>query len=133
MESFHLASDQKKEEKAPGLEDGLRPFAAPVPGQRTSKKRPPQLQPLHDFSGLITCSDDFQNLLRMFVKSDDHVMKDFLKLFLAVPEDHGVLRYAASYEGFTLSDLVSYNDRHNEANGEYGLDGNAENYSWLPC
>lgn len=130
MESFHLASDQKKEEKAPGLEDGLRPFAAPVPGQRTSKKRPPQLQPLHDFSGLITCSDDFQNLLRMFVKSDDHVMKDFLKLFLAVPEDHGVLRYAASYEGFTLSDLVSYNDRHNEANGEYGLDGNAENYSW---
>lgn len=96
---------------------------------RPVKKQVPQ-QPLHDFSGLITCGNDFQTLLRRFVKSDDYVMKDFLKLFLSSPQDHGVLRYVTSYEGFTLADLVSYNDRHNEANGEYGLDGIAENYSW---
>ena len=82
------------------------------------------------FSGLITCKDDFQTLLRRFVKSDDYVMKDFLKLFLTAPSQHGILRYVTSYEGFTLADLVSYNERHNEANGEFGLDGTADNYSW---
>lgn len=120
-------SGHRTEENA---QTGSRGTAGPLPGQRVSKKRPPQLQPLHDFSGLITCSDDFQTLLRRFVKSDDYVMKDFLKLFLTVPEDHGALRCVASYEGFTLADLVSYNDRHNEENGEYGLDGCSENYSW---
>ena len=130
LENFSTEPDQMENEKVPDPDNGRRPYADHVPGQRTSRIRLPQLQPLHDFSGLITCTDDFQNLLRMFVKSDDYVMKDFLKLFLSVPEDHGVLHYAASYEGFTLADLVSYNDRHNEANGEYGLDGNAENYSW---
>ncbi len=80
---------------------------------------------------VITCKDDFQTLLRCFVKSDEYVMKDFLKLFLAVPaSSRGILRYAAGHEGFTLADLVSYNERHNEANGEFGLDGIADNYSW---
>lgn len=98
--------------------------------QRPSIRRLPQNGPLHDFSGLITCKDDFQTLLRRFVKSDDYVMKDFLKLFLTAPSQHGILRYVTSYEGFTLADLVSYNERHNEANGEFGLDGTADNYSW---
>ena len=115
--------------KVPGGAHGAGPGAGPAAAYRPARKQPPR-KPLHDFSGLITCSDEFQTLLRRFVKSDDYVMKDFLKLFLTVPEDHGVLRYVTSYEGFTLADLVSYNDRHNEANGEYGLDGNAENYSW---
>ncbi|MDO5132997.1 MAG: alpha-amylase family glycosyl hydrolase, partial [Eubacteriales bacterium] len=79
---------------------------------------------------IITCGGDYQSLLRRFIKSDDYVMKDFLKMFLSVPKGHGALRCAAGYEGFTLADLVSYNERHNEANGEFGLDGHAENYSW---
>lgn len=82
------------------------------------------------FPGLLTCRDDFQSFLRRFVKSDDYVLKDFLKLFLGVPEKHGAVRFVTGYEGFTLSDLVSYNERHNEANGEFGLDGRADNYSW---
>ena len=82
------------------------------------------------FSNLITCSDEFQTLLRRFVKSDDYVMTDFLKLFLGVAENHPDLRYVTSCDGFTLADLVSYNDRHNEENGEFGLDGIRENFSW---
>lgn len=130
LENILPASPDPLRKKEEDPQAGTNHIPGPVPGQRVSKKRLPQLQPLHDFSGLITCSDDFQTLLRRFVKSDDYVMKDFLKLFLTVPEDHGALRYVASYEGFTLADLVSYNDRHNEENGEYGLDGCAENYSW---
>jgi glycogen operon protein len=34
------------------------------------------------------------------------------------------------HDGFTLHDLVSYNDKHNEANGENNRDGSADNRSW---
>ena len=111
-------------------EAGRESLPVPAPVRPSSGSRPAQAEPLHDFSGLVTCRDDYQTLLRRFVKSDDYVMKDFLKLMLTSPAEHGILRYVTSYEGFTLADLVSYNDRHNEANGEFGLDGIADNYSW---
>ena len=33
-------------------------------------------------------------------------------------------------DGFTMNDLVSYNYKHNEANGEGNQDGSSYNYSW---
>ncbi len=39
------------------------------------------------------------------------------------------VNYAASHDGFTLADVVSYAQRHNEANGEDNKDGQGENYS----
>jgi glycogen operon protein len=39
------------------------------------------------------------------------------------------VNYVASHDGFTLQDLVSYNEKHNEANGENNNDGHSENYS----
>ena len=35
-----------------------------------------------------------------------------------------------AHDGFTLEDLVSYNEKHNEANGENNQDGANDNYSW---
>jgi isoamylase len=35
-----------------------------------------------------------------------------------------------SHDGFTLQDLVSYNEKHNEANGEHNQDGDNNNLSW---
>ena len=40
------------------------------------------------------------------------------------------INFVTCHDGFTLSDLVSYNEKHNEANGENNLDGTTENYSW---
>jgi isoamylase len=40
------------------------------------------------------------------------------------------INYVISHDGFTLYDLVSYNERHNEANGNENLDGPADNFSW---
>jgi glycogen operon protein len=40
------------------------------------------------------------------------------------------INYITSHDGFTLQDLVSYDRRHNEANGLDNLDGMDENYSW---
>ena len=37
---------------------------------------------------------------------------------------------APAHDGFTLQDLVSYNDKHNEANGEGNRDGSSNNLSW---
>ena len=40
------------------------------------------------------------------------------------------INYVTAHDGFTLNDLVSYNRKHNEANGEGNRDGADENFSW---
>ena len=40
------------------------------------------------------------------------------------------INFITAHDGFTLSDLVSYNDKHNEANGEGNRDGEPNNFSW---
>ncbi|GEL23226.1 glycogen operon protein GlgX homolog [Pseudonocardia sulfidoxydans NBRC 16205] len=40
------------------------------------------------------------------------------------------INFVTAHDGFTLADLVSYNDKHNEANGEDGNDGESHNRSW---
>ena len=79
---------------------------------------------------LFSCSNRFSNLIRRFVKSDDNVMREFLYDFLKVPQGHGNVHYVCGTDGFTLRDLVSYNEKHNEDNGEGGTDGFSENFSW---
>ena len=79
---------------------------------------------LSDYNGV------FASLLRRFAKSDDYTMRAFLHEFVSTPIGHGNVHYICSSDGFTLRDLVSYNEKHNEANGEGGIDGPADNYSW---
>ncbi|TQL04299.1 glycogen debranching protein GlgX [Cellulomonas sp. SLBN-39] len=40
------------------------------------------------------------------------------------------INFVTAHDGFTLHDLVSYNDKHNDANGEGGRDGESHNRSW---
>src|SRR5438067_3396301 len=40
------------------------------------------------------------------------------------------INFVIAHDGFTLNDLVSYNDKHNEANGEDNRDGSDHNISW---
>ncbi len=40
------------------------------------------------------------------------------------------INFVTCHDGFTLNDLVSYNEKHNEANGENNLDGTNDNHSW---
>ena len=42
----------------------------------------------------------------------------------------GSCNYITNHTGFTLEDLVSYDAKHNEANGEQNQDGPDYNYSW---
>ncbi|MBV9861263.1 MAG: glycogen debranching protein GlgX [Alphaproteobacteria bacterium] len=40
------------------------------------------------------------------------------------------VNFLTAHDGFNLEDLVSYNDKHNDANGEDNRDGHSNNYSW---
>ncbi len=40
------------------------------------------------------------------------------------------VNFITAHDGFTLNDIVTYNEKHNEANGEEGRDGSSDNRSW---
>ena len=42
---------------------------------------------------------------------------------------HGI-NFVIAHDGFTLHDLVAYNTKHNDANGEGNRDGSNDNFSW---
>ncbi|MEO8694419.1 MAG: glycogen debranching protein GlgX [Acidimicrobiales bacterium] len=43
---------------------------------------------------------------------------------------HASINFVTAHDGFTLRDLVSYNEKHNEANGEHNNDGESHNRGW---
>ena len=45
-------------------------------------------------------------------------------------QPHASINFITSHDGFTLADLVAYNVKHNETNGEENRDGDANNLSW---
>ena len=75
-------------------------------------------------------TDDFQYPLRRLIKSDDGQVSDSLAMLRNNPEDFGRINFLSSYRGFTLMDMVSYDRKHNEENGEEGRDGSDFNFSW---
>ncbi len=79
---------------------------------------------------LAECGNEFSRLVRRMVKSDDYCFPAFSGMFTETAADHGRIRYICDNDGFTLRDLVSYNEKHNDANGEDNRDGENENYSW---
>ncbi|MDD3369505.1 MAG: alpha-amylase family glycosyl hydrolase [Lachnospiraceae bacterium] len=79
---------------------------------------------------LASFQNTFQLTMRKFLKGDDNIVQDVVNLLRENPSTHGVIHYIADYEGFRLADLVSYERKHNEANGENNLDGTDYNCSW---
>ena len=45
-------------------------------------------------------------------------------------QPHASINFVTAHDGFTLADLVSYNDKHNQSNGENNRDGESNNLSW---
>lgn len=72
----------------------------------------------------------YQNTVRRFLKGDGGVLSDFLQCQRNNPSDHGQINFLAGYSGFRLADVVSYEHKHNEENGEENRDGEEINYSW---
>ena len=80
----------------------------------------------------------FRDDVRRFVKSDNDTVVAFAYRCFGSPDLYGSrergpeqsVNFVTSHDGFTLNDLVTYNDKHNEANGEGGRDGSDTNLSW---
>lgn len=66
------------------------------------------------------------SLMRRLYGSDDLFPDSLMDAY----HPYQSVNYITSHDGFCLYDLVSYNTRHNEANGHENTDGMAENYSW---
>lgn len=79
---------------------------------------------------LAAMNDGFMVDMRQFLKSDENQINGFLYRLVRNPEKEGVINYIANHDTLTLQDMVMYERRHNEANGENNRDGNPFNYSW---
>lgn len=79
----------------------------------------------------------YRDTLRGFWKGDEGKARETTLRLLGSPDLYSDGRSPANsvnlitaHDGFTLNDLVSYNDKHNEANGEDNRDGSNDNMSW---
>ncbi len=80
----------------------------------------------------------YRDCVRSFWKGDGHAVSEFATRICGssdLYEHNGRRPYASinfitAHDGFTLYDLVSYNQKHNEANGEGNRDGHDHNLSW---
>jgi len=82
------------------------------------------------YKNLAQCNDDYMYDVRKFIKSDERMVGKVLHHMKVNPKDQAVIHYITESNGFTLHDLVSYDRKHNEDNGENNLDGNPYNASW---
>lgn len=74
--------------------------------------------------------DDFMYDMRRFLKGDEGMLPSVMYHLKHNPIWCGRINYLTNYDGFTLMDLVSYERKHNEANGEDNKDGSDYNASW---
>lgn len=79
---------------------------------------------------LMRKDDAFQNVMRRFLKGDENMVNDVVWALRHHSASDGKCNYITAHTGFTLWDLVSYDGKHNDANGENNTDGPDYNYSW---
>ena len=78
----------------------------------------------------------YRDDIRQFVKGDKGMVGALSARIQGSPDLYGergpwaTVNFVTAHDGFTLWDLVSYNNKHNYANGEDGRDGANDNYSW---
>ncbi|MBO5551131.1 MAG: hypothetical protein J5966_04155 [Lachnospiraceae bacterium] len=75
-------------------------------------------------------NNPFMYDMRKYLKGDEDMLGAVSKHILSNPDRTAVINLITTYHGFTLRDLVSYERKHNEKNGEGGADGSDYNYSW---
>lgn len=80
----------------------------------------------------------FRDTVRQFIKGTDGFAGEFAERLCGSPQLYATsgraprhsVNFVTAHDGFTLMDAVSYNKKHNEANGENNRDGEEHNLSW---
>jgi isoamylase len=80
----------------------------------------------------------YRDTMRDYWRGEDETLSEFAARFTGSSDLYqwdgrrplASVNFITAHDGFTLHDLVSYNDKHNEANGEGNADGESHNRSW---
>ncbi|MCD9017842.1 glycogen debranching protein GlgX [Parachryseolinea silvisoli] len=80
----------------------------------------------------------YRDCIRDYWRGEDSILGEFAQRFTGSSDLYGggyrnptaSINFITAHDGFTLNDLVSYNEKHNEANGEDNNDGESHNRSW---
>ncbi|MGH7099290.1 MAG: glycogen debranching protein GlgX [Stellaceae bacterium] len=88
--------------------------------------------------GWAEWNDRFRDTVRAFWKGDEGIIADLARRLTASGDlfnrrgrkPWASVNFITAHDGFTLNDVVSYDDKHNEANGEDNRDGTSNNHSW---
>jgi glycogen operon protein len=80
----------------------------------------------------------YRDCMRDYWRGADSMLSEFALRFTGSPDLYkegyrkptASINFITAHDGFTLQDLVSYNEKHNEANGEDNQDGESHNRSW---
>ncbi|MBI1395058.1 MAG: glycogen debranching protein GlgX [Betaproteobacteria bacterium] len=88
--------------------------------------------------GWAEWNDRYRDTLRAYWKGDGGLVGEFARRITGSSDlyehsgrkPYASVNFVTAHDGFTLEDLVSYNHKHNDANGESNLDGADENRSW---
>ena len=88
--------------------------------------------------GWAEWNDRYRDTVRAYWKGDGGLVGDFAYRITGSSDlyatsgrrPYASINFVTAHDGFTLEDLVSYNDKHNEANGEDNRDGTDRNRSW---
>ena len=89
-------------------------------------------------AGWSEWNDRYRDTVRAFWRRDGGMLGEFAERFAGSSDifrhngrkPTAGVNFVTAHDGFTLNDLVSYNERHNEANGENNADGHHHNLSW---
>lgn len=100
----------------------LNPYVAPMDAIHTD--------PILKHTKILVHDTGFQTVMRRFLKGDEGMVRDLMYWLRHQSETKEILNMITGQTGFTLRDLVSYDGKHNEANGEQNQDGPDYNYSW---
>lgn len=100
----------------------LNPFVAPMEKILSN--------PLLKKTKIFQNKNDFQTIMRRYLKGDEGMVEGVIWWLKQTVAESGSCNYITNHTGFTLADLVSYNEKHNELNGENNQDGPDDNYSW---
>jgi glycogen operon protein len=92
----------------------------------------------HFAPGWAEWNDKFRDTVRAFWKGDEGQLADLASRLTASGNmfnqrgrrPYASVNFVTAHDGFTLHDLVSYNDKHNEDNDENNQDGSNDNRSW---
>ncbi|KAI3967895.1 hypothetical protein MKX01_027078 [Papaver californicum] len=133
---FDLASIMTR---SSSLWDAVNVFGNPIEGDLLTTGTPLDSPPLIDMlsNDPILHGVKYRDIVRQFIKGTDGLSGAFAECLCGSPNLYqegrkpwNSINFICAHDGFTLGDLVTYNEKHNLANGEDNNDGENHNNSW---